>query len=57
MARVTFRLDDELDAAIEDRLSYRDSKSEWLREAAKEKLEAEDAEDTGDAEAIVATVK
>jgi Arc/MetJ-type ribon-helix-helix transcriptional regulator len=34
----------ELDAAIKDHLSYGDSKSEWIREAIRQRLNREDAD-------------
>jgi len=34
----------ELDAAIKDHLSYGDSKSEWIREAIRQRLNQEDAD-------------
>lgn len=38
MAQTSFRLDDEVDMAVESRLSYGDTKSEWLRHAVKLRL-------------------
>jgi len=34
----------ELDAAIKDHLSYGDSKSEWIREAIRQRLSQDDAD-------------
>jgi Arc/MetJ-type ribon-helix-helix transcriptional regulator len=34
----------ELDAAIKDHLSYGDSKSEWIREAIRQRLNQDDAD-------------
>jgi len=43
----------ELDAAIKDHLSYGDSKSEWIREAIRQRLNREDA-DAGPSTALEA---
>lgn len=39
MARITLRLPDELDDDIEEYLGYNDTKSEFYRQAAREKLD------------------
>jgi len=41
MAQTSFRLDDEVDAQVESRLSYGDSKSEWLRCAVRLRLQTD----------------
>ncbi|MCD2199074.1 hypothetical protein LPA44_04065 [Halobacterium sp. KA-4] len=41
MARPSFKLDDEIDRRVESRLSYGDSKSEWLRHAVKLRLQVD----------------
>ncbi len=38
MARITIRLPDDLDERVEDVLNYGESKSEFYRQAAEEKL-------------------
>jgi Arc/MetJ-type ribon-helix-helix transcriptional regulator len=43
----------ELDSAIKDHLSYGDSKSEWIREAIRQRLNQEDA-DAGPSTALEA---
>lgn len=40
--RITIRVSDEFARRIETRLEYGDSRSEWLREAARRKLAADD---------------
>jgi len=42
---VSFRVDDELVDAIESELEYGDSKSDWIREAIRQRLGAEDLDD------------
>lgn len=44
MARVSLKMDDEINRRIEKSLTYGDSKSEWIREAIREKLEKEQSE-------------
>lgn len=39
MAQTSFELDDEMNAMIESRLSYGDSKASWLRHATKLRLQ------------------
>lgn len=41
MARTSFQLDDEVNDAVESRLSYGDSKSEWYRHAVKMRLQVD----------------
>lgn len=41
MARISFTLPDELEEELNSHLSYGDNRSEWIREAVREKLERE----------------
>jgi len=41
MAKPSFQLDDEVDRQVENRLSYGDTKSEWLRHAVKLRLQTD----------------
>jgi len=41
---VSFRVDDELVEEIESQLEYGDSKSDWIREAIRQRLEADDVD-------------
>lgn len=45
-ARLTFRVDEGFNDEIEDHIGYA-NKSEWLREAAREKLNREQSSDRG----------
>lgn len=42
---VSFRVDDELVEEIESQLEYGDSKSDWIREAIRQRLELDDVDD------------
>ena len=43
---VSFRVDDELVEEIESQLEYGDSKSDWIREAIRQRLAADTADDS-----------
>jgi Arc/MetJ-type ribon-helix-helix transcriptional regulator len=57
MAVNTFRMPDELDSAVEEQLSYGDSKSEYIRTAIKLRLELAELCGTDDAKAICELVE
>jgi Arc/MetJ-type ribon-helix-helix transcriptional regulator len=47
---VSFRVDDELVEEIESQLEYGDSKSDWIREAIRQRLAADTADDSDTAD-------